>query len=86
MAFRHIVTLKRVIDQLYQKQEEIEFIIGNYREKREAIEERAADMGRDMTEKEQDRWDRIGEAIDDLETEYDEIENAISYISDFEEE
>lgn len=86
MAFKHMITLTKVIEQLYKKQEEIEALIEIYQEKQEAIEEHAADMGRDMTEKEQERWDCIGEAIDDLETEYDEIQNAIDYISEYGEE
>ena len=83
MKLKHVIDLTKEVDMLYRKHEQINELMDLYEEKKEAIEEHADDMCREMTEKEQERWDKLDEAIYDLQAEYDEVQNALDYIAEF---
>ena len=57
--------------------------IEKLRDKQEAIEEKAWEHDRDMTEKEAERYDEIEEEIEELEEEMDNVQNAIDYLTDY---
>ena len=52
-------------------------------EKQEAIEEKADDHDRDLTEKEQERYDALEEQIETLQGEKGEIETALDYLREY---
>ena len=56
------------------------------KEERDAIEEKAIDRDRDMTEKEQERYDAIDEQIDAIEECKDNLEYAMGAIEEYCEE
>ena len=61
-------------------------LIGELEEKRDAIEEKAIDRDRDMTEKEQERFDDIVVQINAIEECKDNLDYAMSAIDEYCEE
>lgn len=78
-----MIKLNKHITALEATQEKIEQKMDELREKMEALEDLAGDEDRDMTKREQNRWDKYEEEICDLEDEYDAIQNAIDYLQDY---
>ena len=77
------IKLNKQVKDLEQMQERIEKQIEFIREKMDMIEENACDHDRDLTEREQNKWFKYEEDIDELNYEKDEIQNAIDYLRDF---
>lgn len=73
---RQFESLENVVEKLKDKIEELE-------EKQEKIEEHADEQGRDMTPTEEARWDKYADMIYELETEIEDIENAINNIIEY---
>lgn len=63
--------------------DELDNLIGELEETRDAIEEKAIDKGRDMTEKEQERFDAIDEQINAIEECKDNLEYAMGAIEEY---
>ena len=78
-----MIKLNKHIASLAATQEKIEQKMDELREKMEALEEQAGDEDRDMTKREQNRWDKYEQEIFDLEDEYDAVQNAIDYLQDY---
>lgn len=78
-----MIKLNKHITALEATQEKIEQKMDELREKMEALEDLAGDEDRDMTKREQNRWDKYEQEIYDLEDEYDAIQNAIDYLQDY---
>ena len=73
---RQFESLENVVEKLKDKIEELE-------EKQEKIEEHADEQGRDMTPTEEARWDKYADEIYDLETQLEDVENAMNYLVDY---
>lgn len=76
--------LKPYYDKLTKIYESLEEIVSDLEEQRDAIDERAADRGRDMTAREQERYDAFDEKVDcirdalsDLQATIDTIETCL---------
>ena len=78
-----MVKLNRSVALLESALEAIEVRIEELQEKMDAIEENACDHDRDMTESEHNRWLKLEDQIDDLQSEADAIENALDYLRDY---
>lgn len=78
-----LVNINKIIDMLYQAQEKIEDKIYTLEDKKNALEERAGDMDRDLTSREQDLYDEYDVTISELEEENDNIQNAIDYLEEY---
>lgn len=63
--------------------DELDNLIGELEETRDAIEEKAIDKGRDMTEKEQERFDDIVVQINAIEECKDNLDYAMSAIDEY---
>ena len=63
--------------------ESLDNLIGDLEEARDAIEDKALDHDRDMTEKEQERYDLFDEQIDNVNYAIDSIDEALSYIEEY---
>lgn len=68
--------LQNILDKIDIRIEEIDM-------KMCELEERAGDADRDLTTREQDRFDKWEEDIEDLRAEYDEVQNAIDYLMNY---
>ena len=77
------IKLNKQVKDLEQMQERILHKIDEIKDKMDAIEEKAFDQDRDLTENEQNRYFKYEEDIDELNYEHDEIQNAIDYLMDF---
>ena len=77
------IKLNKQVKDLEQMQECILHKIDEIKDKMDAIEEKAFDQDRDLTENEQNRYFKYEEDIDELNYEHDEIQNAIDYLMDF---
>lgn len=75
--------LNKYNDKLVAIYEELDNLIGELEEKRDAIEERAIEKDRDMTDAEQGRYDEIDEQIDAVRECMDNIESAWDAIGDY---
>lgn len=73
---RQYESLEKVVEKLKDKIQEFE-------EKQERIEEHADKHGRDMTPAELERWDKYADEIYDLETQLEDVENAMNYLVDY---
>lgn len=78
-----MIKLNRHVTALENTQEKIEERIETIRTKIEAIEEKAFDEDRDLTRAEQNRIFTFLDNLDELQTEYNEIQNAIDYLKDY---
>ena len=65
--------------------EDLDNVIGMLEEKRDAIEDRAIEHDRDMSDAEQERYDAIDEQIENIRMAMDELEGALSYIEEYSE-
>ena len=77
------IKLNKQVKDLEQMQERILHKIDEIKDKMDAIEEKAFDQDRDLTENEQNRYFKYEEDTDELNYEHDEIQNAIDYLMDF---
>lgn len=75
--------LTKYYDKINAIYESLDDLIGELEEKQNAIEDKAIDMDRDMTEKEQERYDEIDEQIQAIENCKDNLEYAMSEIEDY---
>lgn len=73
---RHYESLEKVVEKLKDKIKELE-------EKQEKIEENADEQGRDMTTSELERWDKYADEIYYLETQLEDVENAMNYLIEY---
>lgn len=78
--------LSKYYDKIQAIYESLDDLIGELEEKRDAIEEKAIDRDRDMTEKEQERYDEIDEQISAIEECKDNLEYAMGAIEEYCEE
>lgn len=78
-----MVKLNKPVAMLEDILERIEARIDDLQEKQDALEDHACDLDRDLTEAEQNRWDKYEADIDALREEADEIENALDYLRDY---
>ena len=65
--------------------EDLDDVIGMLEERRDAIEDRAIEHDRDMSDAEQERYDAIDEQIENIRMAMDELEGALSYIEEYSE-
>lgn len=75
--------ITKYYDKINAIYESLDDLIGELEETRDAIEDKAIDRGRDMTEKEQERYDEIDEQIQAIENCKDNLEYAMSEIEDY---
>ena len=75
--------LNKYNDKLVAIYAEMDNLIGELEEKRDAIEERAIEKDRDMTDTEQERYDEIDEQIDAIRECMENIESAWDAIGDY---
>lgn len=75
--------LNKYNDKLVAIYEELDDLIGKLEEKRDAIEDRAIEKDRDMTDAEQERYEAIDEQIDAIRECMDNIESAWDAIGDY---
>lgn len=78
--------LSKYYNKIQAAYEALDDLIGELEEKRDAIEENAIDRDRDMTEKEQERYDEIDEQINAVEECKDNLEYAMGAIEEYCEE
>ena len=78
-----MIKLNKPVEMLEAIMEKLEAKIDELKDKMDAIEENACDHDRDMTAAEQNRWYKTEEQIDELQSEYDEIENALDYLREY---
>lgn len=69
--------LSKYYDKIEAINDSLDDLIGELEEKKDAIEEKAIDEDRDMTEKEQERYDEIDEQISAIEECKDNLESAM---------
>ena len=75
-----MIKLNRQIDSLESAIEKIEEKIQNLTKKRNAIEEKAADDDREFTGSELNKFCELGDQIEELEEEINDIEAALEYL------
>ena len=78
-----MIKLNKPVTMLEDILEKLESKIEDLRVKQDAIAECAVEHDRDMTEREQERYDALEEQIDELQAEQDEIENALDYLREY---
>lgn len=78
-----MVKLNRQANALENIIEKIDEKIEVLKEKQETIEDKAFGDGRNMTGMEQEKWDTIEEHIVELETEKEDIENALDCLKNY---
>ena len=78
--------LSKYYEKIQAIYESLDELIGELEEKRDAIEENAIDRDRDMTEKEQERFDDIVVQINAIEECKDNLDYAMSAIDEYCEE
>ncbi len=81
-----MIKLNKQVDALENILERLENSIDDLIGKQGEIEERAEEHDRDMTGKEQERYVKFQEKIEELEDERDAIESALDYLRDYVEE
>lgn len=69
--------LSKYYDKIEAINDSLDDLIGELEEKKDAIEENAIDRDRNMTEKEQERYDEIDEQISAIEECKDNLESAM---------
>lgn len=75
--------LNKYLSRLETIAEDLDELIGELEEKRDAIEDNAIDHDRDMTDREQERYDALDEEIENVRQCIDEIESAQYYLEDY---
>lgn len=75
-----MIKLNRQIDSLESVIEKIEEKIQNLKKKRNAIEEKAAEDDREFTDSELNKFYELGDQIEELEEEINDIEAALEYL------
>lgn len=75
--------LTKYYDRINAIYESLDDLIGELEETRDAIEDKAIERDRDMTEKEQERYEEIDEQIQAIENCKDNLEYAMSEIEDY---
>lgn len=75
--------LTKYYDRINTIYELLDDLIGELEETRDAIEDKAIERGRDMTKKEQERYEEIDEQIQAIENCKDNLEYAMSEIEDY---
>lgn len=78
--------LSKYYEKIQSIYDSLDDLIGELEEKRDAIEENAIDRDRDMTEKEQERFDDIVVQINAIEECKDNLDYAMSAIDEYCEE
>ena len=76
-------SLKSIYDTIRYMMDELEAIDLSLIDKRDSIEERADNLGRDMTSKEQERFDYLDSKIYHIEDCIDNLENARMSLEDY---
>ena len=76
-------SLKSIYDTIRYMMDELESIDLALIDKRDAIEEKVDNLGRDMTAREQERFDYLDSEISSLEDCYDNLENARMSLEDY---
>lgn len=75
-----MIKLNKPVEMLEAILEKIEAKVDELQNKMDALEENACDHDRDMTDAEWNKWYKWEEKRDELQSEYDEIENALDYL------
>lgn len=75
--------LNTFYDKLQRVRENLDDLIEQLEQTRDAIEEKALDKDRDMTDNEQERYDQFEQEISDIYDCIDTIEQAQGYIVDY---
>lgn len=75
--------LSKIYDKIEAIYESLDELIGELEEKRDAIEEKALDRDRDMTEKEKERYYEIDEQINAIACCKDNLEYAMMEIEQY---
>lgn len=73
---KQVESLEKVLEKLGEKIELLE-------DRKEVIEDNAAEHGRDLTEREQERYDRTDFQLQELLAEEGDIEAALDYIREY---
>lgn len=73
---KQVESLEKILEKLGEKIELLE-------DRKEVIEDNAAEHGRDLTEREQERYDRIDFQLQELLAEEGDIENALDYLRSY---
>ena len=73
---KQVESLEKVLEKLGEKIELLE-------DRKEVIEDNAAEHDRDLTEREQERWDHIDDELQELLAEEGDIENALDYLRSY---
>ena len=76
-------SLKSIYDTIWYMMDELEAIDLSLIDKRDSIEERADNLGRDMTSKEQERFDYLDSKIYNIEDCVESLENARMSLEDY---
>ena len=79
-----MIKLTKQIESLEAIIEKINDRIYELQDKKDAIEDKACDEDRDLTTREQDRFDKYDSEIDDLLYEIECVENALAFLKDCE--
>lgn len=85
MTFKQLSTkIERINDLMAELQDMADTMVAELEEKRNAIEDKAIDNDRDMTDREQERYDKLDCMIDDLNAFMDELDEIdISFIEEY---
>lgn len=75
--------LNKYYNKIQEIYESLDELIGELEEKQNAIEEKAIDHDRDMTEKEQERYNEIDEQLVAIRACMDNLEYAMSDIEEY---
>ena len=75
-----MIRLNKEVERLERIQLKIEQRFGEIQSKMDSIEELAGEFDRDLTAREQNKFDKLKEEYDELQEEYDEIQNVIDYL------
>jgi prefoldin subunit 5 len=78
-----MIKLNKPVAMLENILKTIEANIEHLQDKMDALEENACDHDRDMTAREQNKWDKYEEQMEELQAEEDEINNALDYLRDY---
>lgn len=78
-----MIKLDKQVASLEAVQDRIEDKINELQERMDAIQERADEMDRNLTDAEHKRYYKLFDEAEELQYEYDEINNAIDYLKDF---
>ena len=72
--------LNKFLEQLYSMQDEVDQMIGECEEKQDAIQDKAIEHDRDMTDSEQAKYDALDEKMNELREVLENIGYAIEHM------